>query len=216
MACSGHGETRVEDCGVCRIGLRAQHTHFDYVQMFTTFLRTCLELFFDSRVYVFYTIDASTQKHDAENSCADIKIYDDPDIDLGQLKRVLPFLFGHPLYHRFKQRRAKLLCLEKEGVVAATGWIQTWHPFRRKFKHLAREATMLGPYWTHPEERGKGLYKKMLRCSLSCVSADIPILIYTSPQNLASQRGIESAGFRKLGVYRVRLIFRTLNSTTKL
>ena len=58
---------------------------------------------------------------------------------------------------------AKLLCYsEYNQRLQAFGWIQTWKPFRHKFGRLAKDGVMLGPYWTEPHNRGRGLYGKLL------------------------------------------------------
>ncbi len=114
----------------------------------------------------------------------------------------------NPLYHRLRRGQATLLCIHEGDRIFSYGWVQSWAPFRRKFGWLAEDGVMLGPYWTHPEQRGKGLYGRLLSHSLSLASPGKPALIYTHPENRASLRGIEKAGFVPLGTYRVRLLLR--------
>ena len=109
----------------------------------------------------------------------------------------LPRFRMNAMYYRMRRGEARLLCHSEDGKpVDAYGWIQGWRPFQRKFAALARDGLMLGPYWTAPEARGHGLYGRLLGHSLSVCLKDRPILIYTSPDNSASQRGIAKAGLQ--------------------
>jgi GNAT superfamily N-acetyltransferase len=111
--------------------------------------------------------------------------------------------------YRLRREEARLLCLSEDGLhLDAYGWIQDWRPFRRRFGALAQTGTMLGPYWTAPEARGRGLYGRLLAHSLSLCDRDRPILIGTSPENKPSQRGIEKAGFKPRGEWVLRLYLR--------
>jgi GNAT superfamily N-acetyltransferase len=106
---------------------------------------------------------------------------------------------------RFARGTARCLCLFEDGELCAYGWVQSWGPFRRKFGFLASDAVMLGPYFTFEAYRGKGLYRRLLLTSvrLCCERPERPILVYTWPENTASQRGIEKAGFQYIGTYQV-------------
>ena len=96
----------------------------------------------------------------------------------------------------------------RSDEVAACGWIQDWTPFRRRLGCIVDDATMPGLYWTSPRHRGKGLYRKLLLHSLYLADKTRPIVVYTTPTNVASQRGIRRAGFRFIGCYNVRQYFR--------
>lgn len=109
------------------------------------------------------------------------------------------------MFYRLRSGDAKLLCyVGEDQKIKAYGWIQDWRFFKRRFRDLATEGTMLGPYWTKAEERGKGYYQLVLQHSLSLCPKDKPILIYTSPGNIASKRGIEKAGFAYTGEWLIR------------
>ncbi|MDY0149073.1 MAG: hypothetical protein RBT03_03190 [Kiritimatiellia bacterium] len=113
---------------------------------------------------------------------------------------VAPSPWRDPKYYRLRRGAARLLCYSGNGqTLEAYGWVQDWRPFRRKFGKLAADGTMLGPYRTVPQARGQGLYGRLLMHSLSICSKEKPVLIYTAPENVASQRGIEKLGFRFLG-----------------
>ena len=123
-------------------------------------------------------------------------------------KVAVPAPWLSPLRRRLKRGEARLLCCSEDGrQVAAYGWIQDWRPFRRKYGALAQAGTMLGPYWTAPEARGRGLYGRLLAHSLFLCDRSRPILIGTSADNLASQRGIEKAGFGFRGRWQLRSYF---------
>ncbi|MBN1879722.1 hypothetical protein JW823_06395 [bacterium] len=116
--------------------------------------------------------------------------------------RVLPYRWMNAVYYRFRRGQARLLCVSQDGHhLDAYGWIQDWNPFRRSFKAIADSGTMLGPYWTDPNQRGKGLYGILLGHSLAISSPNQPIIICTTPDNTASRRGIEKAGFQSLGIW---------------
>jgi len=113
-------------------------------------------------------------------------------------------LFGFNLMRRRMNRRgARALCLIEDGQVMGWGWVQDWQPFRRKYRRLAANARMLGPYMTFPAFRGRGVYGRLLKHSITvCEDRDrVPLLIFVRPHNHSSIRGIEKAGFRKLGCY---------------
>lgn len=115
---------------------------------------------------------------------------------------IVPAPWLDPKFYRLGRGLARLLCCSEDGrTLDAYGWIQDWKPFRRQFGALATEGTMLGPYRTIPHARGRGLYQRLLLHSLSVCSLDKPVLIYTTPDNVASRRGIEKAGFRFLGTW---------------
>ena len=115
---------------------------------------------------------------------------------------------------RLKRGDARLLCLMEQGKLCAYGWIQRWRPFRRRLAWLADDGIVLGPYWTAPSQRGKGFYGLLLGHSIALCPERYrkPLLIFARPDNKPSLRGIEKAGFVRLGVYEVSSwFFRTVN-----
>jgi RimJ/RimL family protein N-acetyltransferase len=122
---------------------------------------------------------------------------------------VAPVPWWNAMVHRMWRGQARLLCyVRDETHLDAYGWIQDWEPFRKRFGAIAEHGTMLGFYWTAPSARGQGLYGKLLAHSLVLCPKDQPIVIATSPDNRASQHGIEKAGFQSLGEWELRLWFR--------
>jgi len=105
--------------------------------------------------------------------------------------------------HRMLGGSAKVLCIVRDGVLIAYGWIQDWGPYRRKYRILTEDARMLGPYWVRPEMRGQGLYGRMLAHSIAVCEdrREVPPLIFAGASNKPSLRGIEKAGFVRLGTY---------------
>jgi RimJ/RimL family protein N-acetyltransferase len=67
---------------------------------------------------------------------------------------------------------------------------------------------MLGPYWTNILFRGQGYYGRLLKQSIALAGNDCPLFIYTAPENISSQKGIEKIGFNKIGIFKITLILR--------
>ena len=62
------------------------------------------------------------------------------------------------MFYRLARGDAILICYSKNSKqLQAYGWIQTWEPFKHKFKAISNEGVLLGPFWTAPEYRRKGL-----------------------------------------------------------
>lgn len=165
------------------------------------------QLVYDQRNYMFYRYQESQGSGSADSN---ITVYGDYEsIPSEFLPVVLPGRLFNSMYYRLKRGRARLLCYSEDGkTLQSYGWVQSWQPFRRRFKVLADDGTVLGPYWTAPEHRGKGLYGKVLQHSLLLCPKETPILIFTTRSNSASQRGIAKAGFEYIGDWTITAIFR--------
>ena len=70
-----------------------------------------------------------------------------------------------------------------------------------KFAFLGPDDFEIGPCWTHPDFRGRGLYGQVLK-RIVADFADDPgrLVIFAEQDNAASLRGIAKAGFRSCGV----------------
>ena len=164
-------------------------------------------LIYEKRRYLFYGYAP-----EQDGGCEDphVKVYaawDEIPLHFRKWAAGSPWL--NAMYYRMKRGEARLLCYSEDGVrLDAYGWIQDWRPFRRRFGAIAHQGTMLGFYWTAPAARGRGLYGRLLAHSIYLCRKDRPILIATSPENKASQRGIEKAGFKPLGEWEGRVFFR--------
>lgn len=101
-----------------------------------------------------------------------------------------------------------MLSLVERGELVGYGWLQRWASVRHEFWWLADDGICLGPYWTHPEHRGRGVYGRMLRHSLHVAWTRFPgtpLYIWARAENAPSIRGIQATGFRALGLHAVSL-----------
>jgi GNAT superfamily N-acetyltransferase len=107
--------------------------------------------------------------------------------------------------YRMIVRGAKLLYLSEEGELWAYGWVQRCDPFLRRYRWLTPRGTLLGYFWTAPARRGLGLYGRLLdHCIAICEDREeVPLIVYADVTNHSSRRGLEKAGFTRLGEYRV-------------
>jgi len=108
-------------------------------------------------------------------------------------------------WYRLGRSDARLLFLMEEGRMSAYGWYQRWNPLPRRYRWLAPRGTILGYFWTARDMRGRGLYQRLL---LHCVAisqdrAEMPLIVIAETVNKSSQRGLEKAGFVRLGEYEV-------------
>lgn len=162
--------------------------------------------FYSSDDYILYQ---QTVRKEAVQKSEEITEYSDYRLIPGFIiKKLMLYPLINPLYHRLRSNKAHLICINHENVLIAYGWIQSWAPFKRKFGWFTKEGTMLGPFWTDPEFRGKGYYQRLLNHCKDVPDIKFPLIIFTNPPNVSSQKGIEKAGFEKKGVYRVYLLFR--------
>lgn len=84
-----------------------------------------------------------------------------------------------------------------DGRVLSYGFVL----FRSFYKRVLREpidVPMIGNCFTEPEARGRGLYPALLRamCDELARRGHRRVIISCAPDNVASRRGIERAGFR--------------------
>jgi L-amino acid N-acyltransferase YncA len=156
-----------------------------------------------------YTTDAKQQPAQCSD---DVVAYDQASPPPMAVRRSLRRCAGHLgaglMLGRLRRHGAVLLCRIDGDVMLGYGWIQTWKPLRREFGWLAGAgAVCLGPYWTNPLHRGKGIYGGLLSHSLAeCRRRGWRhVYIWAEAHNAASVRGIEKAGFRSLGRHRVTM-----------
>ncbi|HET6429693.1 MAG TPA: GNAT family N-acetyltransferase [Phycisphaerae bacterium] len=74
--------------------------------------------------------------------------------------------------------------------------------YRRIFPVIeGDQALLIGPCFTDPDYRGRGIYPRILRHIVTELGGRGygPFYVHTSPANAASLRGIEKAGFLRLG-----------------
>ena len=79
-----------------------------------------------------------------------------------------------------------------------------------------RNTPVIGSCFTFPEARGRGLYQRALASLAARLQAEGHgrLLIETHPENRASRRGIERAGFQPLREMKIRIVFRVLALAT--
>lgn len=156
---------------------------------------------------VFYAYCRARQGDGREDPC--VRYFDAAGPPEGQIERDLIAAQGRLAYAMMRRRMvrhgARLLCLVEDGRLGAYGWIQRWVHFRRRYAYLAADATMLGFFWTAPACRGRGMFGRLMAHAIAVCEERrrVPLLVMTSPANRASQRGIEKAGFIRLGTYRI-------------
>jgi len=121
------------------------------------------------------------------------------------------------MHRRMVRYGGKLLCLRIDGELAAYGWIQGWRPFRHRYRWLLDDAIMLGFFWTAPRFRGRGLYGRLLAHSIAvCDERErIPLIVAVGVSNTSSQRGVDKAGFTRIGVYEMTRRFFSLFTSVR-
>jgi hypothetical protein len=165
------------------------------------------KFFFDSREYAIYHLNSVQNESYVLDSS--IKVYSDYNEIPGFVrKKLLLYPLVNSMYHRIKQHQATLHCIYSDNQLVSYGWIQSWKPFKRKFGWLFKDSIMLGPYWTESQNRGQGYYVRLLKYSIAASGEKSHMVIYTSPENQSSIRGIVKAGFNLKGVYRINFAFR--------
>ena len=94
----------------------------------------------------------------------------------------------------------------EEGMMVSTGWVAWKHHFYIGemdfgFEMKYSDSAILYDFNTKPEYRGNGYYGLLLRGIVSNFKEAQNFIIYTSPDNFASDRGILKAGFEKEGTF---------------
>lgn len=178
-------------------------------------LNYLIKFFYESRDYRIYFYNGQdTQTFDLD---PEIKVYSAySDIPYLIKRKLLNYCLINPFYYRLKSHQAVLLTINDKDELISYGWIQKWRSFKRKFGWIYDEAVMLGPYWTNSLHRGKGLYGRLLKQSILLTPKNYPIIIYTSPENVNSQRGIEKMDFKLIGNFKINLYLRYFRSYKKI
>lgn len=158
---------------------------------------------YESRRCLFYCYDPKQG-----SGCIDpnIAVYTEwADVPDAYQSVIAPRAHFNIMIIRMKRKQARLLCCSNDKQqLNAYGWVQDWKPFRRRFGKIAEQGSMLGPYWTAPKYRRQGLYSRLLTHSIALCANDYPAIIYTSPENIASQQGIRKAGFQLMGEWEAK------------
>ena len=97
--------------------------------------------------------------------------------------------------------KAKVYCCRQNGELVHTSYVI---PKCFKFPFMGKWDYEIGPCFTYPKFRGKGVYPQMLKYISSNVGAENSIFyMIVDETNLPSIKGIEKAGFQKCGTIKV-------------
>ncbi len=93
-----------------------------------------------------------------------------------------------------------------DGTVVSTGWLAYQHRFYIsetdwEFDMASSKVGLLYHFATDPAHRGNGYYGILLRCMMHDAVGAEAYMIYTSPDNHASAKGIGKAGFHHDGTF---------------
>lgn len=109
------------------------------------------------------------------------------------------FPYGYSLLlHRMKRHVAQVVTLTLDDELIAYGWLQTWDPFRHLYHDISTTGTMIGPAWTSPEWRGKGIHSLMLSMRLHLAPPGERTFSFAENDNHASRKGLIRTGFSKI------------------
>lgn len=164
--------------------------------------------FFNRRSYIFYKYPSEREQQFVP--LEKVSVYRSiKSIPANYKKVVLRRRLINPMFYRLARGDAILICYSKNSKqLQAYGWIQTWEPFKHKFKAISNEGVLLGPFWTAPEYRRKGLYTKLIEHCLYICRNSPTIYIFTDPDNFPSQKGIISAGFQLKGKWQITAFYK--------
>ena len=114
-----------------------------------------------------------------------------------------------PMLNRLYRHGAVLLALVEFGELHGVGWLQRGRQLNREFWWLDSGAVCLGPFWTHPDHRGKGVYGRLIDAAMTeCARRGWErTYIFAQASNVPSIRGIEKAGFSSMGTHRIGSYF---------
>lgn len=73
-----------------------------------------------------------------------------------------------------------------------------------KFPFLPKNSAEIGPCTTKPDFRGQGIYTKVLNY-IRCEGGSKDYYMLVADENIASIKGMEKAGFKKIGTVKKRL-----------
>ena len=135
--------------------------------------------------------------------CASVKVFT-PKIKKLLLcgeKKNIKTLIVRLLFQIRTKGKAKIYYVADENKLKHTSYVV---PRCGKFPFLDENDYEIGPCFTYPDHRGKGIYPEVLRF-ICCHIGDHNTTFYmiVDEKNIASIKGIEKAGFKKCGVVEV-------------
>ena len=102
--------------------------------------------------------------------------------------------------------KAKIFYVRNDSELIHTSYVI---PKCLKFTFMNKNDYEIGPCFTYPKHRGKGIYPKLLRSICHCVgSKDTVFYMIVDEKNVASIKGIEKAGFTKCGLVKVSKVLK--------
>lgn len=92
-----------------------------------------------------------------------------------------------------------LAIVDEQGRIASYGFV-LFESFYKQVLSEAADTPMIGNCFTDPQQRGRGYYPHLLRAACRRLADEgcRRVIITCAPDNLASVRGIEKAGFRRV------------------
>ena len=147
--------------------------------------------------YLFYVFDGKNLNGYDEG------IQDDTEIQvfsptwnnlrINNMTGILFYLF----WYWFSAGKYLIYFVKNEGEVVHVSHVLTRNP---KFAFMAGKDREIGPCWTHPGFRGRGLYSRVLRRIAGDLGqGDGRLFVFAEEKNAASLKGIAKAGFSYFG-----------------
>lgn len=102
--------------------------------------------------------------------------------------------------------KAKIYSYRYNGELVHTSYVI---PKCYKFPFMSKWDYEIGPCFTHPKYRGKGIYPQMLKYICSSIGTKKTVFyMIVDETNLSSIKGIEKAGFQRCGTIKVTRILK--------
>ena len=169
-------------------------------------IKKIFRIIWDSDHYLIYQYNSEVQGDGKD--FGEIKSYNNLGLLPSKYESILfNGFFSFNMKRRLENSDTKILCYVENDELIGYGWLQDNKYFKRKFGWIKEGATMFGPYWVSPLHRGRGIYGELLQQSIF-ENGPKPAIIFTNPMNIASQKGINKEGFKKLGCFSITILFR--------
>lgn len=112
-------------------------------------------------------------------------------------------IFKSILFAISARGKHKILCVEneKKEIIHYSFVI----PYCRKFQFMKKGDYCIGPCWTHPDYRGKGIYGNVLdyvSTSITSENNDADCYVLIREANIASSNGIKKSKYIPVGTIR--------------
>lgn len=100
-----------------------------------------------------------------------------------------------PMRKRLENASAKIYVVVDGDSLIASAWTQSMTPFLSRYGMEFENAIMLGPDWTHPNFRGKGLHPFLIRKRIESADAGTRLLAVVEGGYKDSIKGFVKNGF---------------------